>query len=353
MPTTRRKELRFSHIGIQDGFSGTGAVNESGLAAAATDMDIDTLVLVDSLTIVPTGARFTTAGITTVRTVTAQNNSQVWNLTNGGASAGTFDLTLNGELAAGIAYNATIAAVQTALDALASITAGVDVVVGGTDAGPWTITMGGDNANLATNTLVYDGSGLTGGPGVLSVLQDGTTTWNITFTPALIASGLPIDDDVITWLPQRILARVDDGADFSYTESYDPQIDTERGLLSNAREGTEQPMSVSTAFVFDWMRASTGGDITFYEALNQLGDASDWVTAASDPCEPFSVDLFLFDRPECVGEEAEVFFFREFYKQSISPSLNSASVSLEGICKAVRPEIQRVTNDDDTIDALV
>jgi hypothetical protein len=308
--------------------------------------------LVDSKTIVPTGARFTTAGISTVRTVTAQNNSQQWNLTNGGASSGTFTLTLNGEVTAGIAYNATMAAVEAALLALASITAG-DVAVTGSDAGPWIITMAGTLANLSTNTLTYDGAGLTGGPGVLSVVQDGTTTWNVTFTPALIASGLPLDDDVITWLPQRILARIDDGADFSYTESYDPQIDTERGALSNAREGTEQPMQVSTAFVFDWMRASTGGDITFYEALNRLGDAADWVTAADDPCEPYCVDLFLFDRPECGSEEAEVFFFRQFYKQSVSPGLSSASVGLEGICKAVRPEIQRVTNNDDTIDALV
>ena len=349
---TRRKELRFSHIGAQDGFSGTGAVNEVGLAAAATDMDVDTLVLVDGKKIVPTGARFTTAGISTVRTVTAQNNSQWWNLTNGGASAGNFTLTLNGEETAAIAYDATKAAVLAALEALASVTAG-DVVVDGTDAGPWDIIMAGSLANISTNTLTYDGSGLTGGPGVLSVVEDGTDTWNITFTPALVSSGLPVDDDAITFLPQRIMARVDDGADFGYTESYDPQIDTERGSLSNAREGTEQPMSVSTAFVFDWMRASTGGDITFYEALNQLGDASDWVTAADDPCEPYCVDLFLFDRPECGSEQAEVFFFRQFYKQSVSPSLSSASVSLEGICKAVRPDIQRVNNDDDTIDALV
>lgn len=352
MATTRRKELRFSFIGAQDGFGGTGAVNETGLAAAAVDVDVDTLVLSDSVTIVPTGARFTTAGITTVRTVTAQNNSQVFSLTNGGASAGTFDIVINGETAAGIAYDATIVAVQSAVDALASQT-GVECIVGGTDTGPWTFTFAATLANISTNTLTYDGSGLTGGPGVLTNPQDGLSTWNVTFTPALIAAGLPLDDDAITWLPQRIEARIDDGADFSYTESYDPQIDTERGQLSNAREGTEQPMQVSTAFVFDWMRASTGGDVTFYEALNQLGEAADWVTAADDPCEPFCVDLFLFDRPDCGSEEAEVFFFRQFYKTSVSPSLNSASVSLEGICKAVRPDIQRVTNSDDAIGALV
>jgi len=352
MATTRRKEIQYAFIGAQDGFSGTGAVDDATLVNGSASMGVDTLSLVDAVTLLPVGSRFTTAGITTVRTITAQNNSQAWNLTNGGASAGTFTLTLNGETTAGIAYDATMAAVLSAIELLASVTAG-DIVVGGMDAGPWTITMAGDLANLSTNTLTYDGSGLTGGPGVLTVTQDGLSTWNVTFTPSIVTGAIPSDDDVITFLPQRIFARVDDQADFSYTETYDPQIDTERGKLSNAREGTEQPMQVSTSFVLDWLRASAGKEITFYEALNQLGDASDWVTAADDPCEPYCVDLFLFDRPDCGSEEAEVIFFRKFYKQTISPSIQNAAVDLSGICQAVRPDIQRVTNDDDTIGALV
>jgi hypothetical protein len=81
MPTTRRKELRFSFIGAQDGFGGTGAIDDAALVATDTDMGVDTLVLTDGLTLVPVGARFTTAGITTVRTVSASNNSQQWTLT--------------------------------------------------------------------------------------------------------------------------------------------------------------------------------------------------------------------------------------------------------------------------------
>jgi hypothetical protein len=260
---------------------------------------------------------------------------------------------LNGETAAAIAFDATSATIQTALEGLASITAG-DVTVTGD--GPHVITMAGTTfGNVSTNTLTSVATSLTGGAQTAAIVtnQDGLTTWNVTFTPAIASGSVPADDDVITWLPQRIFARIDDGADFSYTESYDPQIDTERGFLSNAREGTEQPMTVSTAFVWDWFRASTGGDVTFYEALNQLGEAASWITTAADPCEPYAVDLFLFDRPDCGSEQAEVYFFRNFMKTSVSPGLSSASVSLEGRCVAVRPDISRVANTDDTINALV
>lgn len=70
-------ELRDTIIYLQDGLAGTGAVNDvAGLLPAATDVDIDTLVLnnTDAGDLVPIGARFTVAGETvqTVHTVTAR-----------------------------------------------------------------------------------------------------------------------------------------------------------------------------------------------------------------------------------------------------------------------------------------
>ena len=74
-----RIELREATIRIKDGLSGTGAVNEMTPASAATDLDVDTLVLnTDDTDLVPVGARFTIAGETgsPVHTVTARPSRQ-------------------------------------------------------------------------------------------------------------------------------------------------------------------------------------------------------------------------------------------------------------------------------------
>ncbi|WP_346100561.1 hypothetical protein [Streptomyces olivaceiscleroticus] len=60
----------------------------------------------------------------------------------GGPTGGTFTLTFSGQTTAAIAYNATPAAVQTALEALSNVNPG-DITVTGTAGGPYTLTFGG------------------------------------------------------------------------------------------------------------------------------------------------------------------------------------------------------------------
>ncbi len=84
----------------------------------------------------------------------------------GGPTGGTFTLTFSGQTTAAIAYNATAAQVQTALEALSNVNPG-DITVTGNAGGPYTLTFGGqylgDNVASATAT-----ASLTGGttPGV-------------------------------------------------------------------------------------------------------------------------------------------------------------------------------------------
>ena len=129
-----RIQLRDTTIYLQDGLSGTAALNESP-SGGETDLDIDTIVLnTDDTDLVPVGARFTVANepSSPVHTVTART------------PVGT-------------------------------------------------------------------------GP-----------TTNITFTPALAAG--PSDDDVITFLPQRIEIKIGEG-DLSWTESREFIYDLDRDLL--------------------------------------------------------------------------------------------------------------------------
>jgi len=106
------------------------------------------------------------------------------------ATGGTFTLTFDGQTTGNIAYNATGAAVQTALEGLANIGVG-DVSVTGSSGGPWTVTFQGELRYRNVPMLIEDETNLTGGTitivettaGVESTQTSGTpaTSPNITF----------------------------------------------------------------------------------------------------------------------------------------------------------------------------
>lgn len=76
---------------------------------------------------------------------------------NGTPSGGTFTLNIGGQTTSGIAYNATGATVQTAIQGLGT-QAAAQATVSGSAGGPYTVTFGG-----AAAPIVANGSGLTGG----------------------------------------------------------------------------------------------------------------------------------------------------------------------------------------------
>lgn len=345
----RRKELRNLTFEILDGFDGTGLVDDSSISVSDTTLGLDTLVLKDSRKIVPIGARFTTAGITTIRTVTATQNSTVYTLDMTAPTAGTFTVTHNSNTTSAIAYDVAAATFQSTLEGLASIGSGNVSVTESTDV--YTITFQGTLANTA-QTITVDGSSLTAtNSHVLTQTEDGLNTWQVTFTPAIATGSVPSDNDVVTFYPRKIEAKIGEG-NIEHTKNKDPQIDTDRGILDGARQGDDQPMEVSFAFVYDWLRSSTTNTPTVDEALEQEGEAADWETAATDPCEPYQVTLKVIDAPSCGSEQAEVILFKNFLPQTISASVEAASVSVSGVCVATKPTVSRVTNNADTIGVI-
>lgn len=103
-------------------------------------------------------------------------------------SGGTFTLTSHQtETTAGIAYNATAAAVQTAIDNLATPVAG-DVVVTGPDGGPWILEF--KQAYAGADIALWTGSGAS---------LTGTGTQTLTLTHPQTASGKSFWDNVKNW----------------------------------------------------------------------------------------------------------------------------------------------------------
>lgn len=80
---------------------------------------------------------------------------------NRAATGGTFTLTYSGQTTSGIAYNATAATVEAALEALSNIGAG-EAVVSGPAGGPWVVQFDG-TLGKSELTLMTGASSLTGG----------------------------------------------------------------------------------------------------------------------------------------------------------------------------------------------
>lgn len=92
---------------------------------------------------------------------TAANSVQT--LTVGGSpTGGTFTLSFNAGLTTPLAYNATAAQVQAALEALPDVGAG-NVVVTGSPGGPWAVTFQADLGNSPQAPLLVAANNLTGG----------------------------------------------------------------------------------------------------------------------------------------------------------------------------------------------
>lgn len=84
-------------------------------------------------------------------------------VSTGGATGGTFTLTFDGQTTAAIAYNATAAVVQAALEALSNVNPGDVYVSGGV--GEYTLIFAGQYAGVDVPQTTLNSAGLTGGTG--------------------------------------------------------------------------------------------------------------------------------------------------------------------------------------------
>ena len=172
--------------------------------------------------------------------------------------------------------------------------------------------------------------------------SSGTTT-NIVFTPA--ATSTHADGLELTFLPQRLVFKIGEG-DFNWSEANEYIYDRDRGILDDVREGDDQPMSIDTAFTFEYYTATTGNPPTPSDALKGSGEASEWVSSASDQCQPYAIDLVLLHCVPCGTDEDQEFLFPDFRADEKGYAIGDGSVSLTGQCNATEPTVIRSTNAD-------
>ena len=168
--------------------------------------------------------------------------------------------------------------------------------------------------------------------------SSGPTT-SITFTPALSA-GTYVDDGVLTFAPQELTIKIGDG-DLKYTENDDFKYDLDRGNLDTVRQGDEKPMDVSLSFVYEHITTGTGETIAPMDAIKRRGGAAEWVSSATDKCEPYAIDLFVVHTPPCGTAQIETTQFPDFRSDKREPSLKDSLIQITGRCNAVEPIVSR------------
>jgi hypothetical protein len=336
-----RVDLRNAHIYLRDGFGGAAAINDASISAGNTTLEIGSVAsLTNSTNIVPVGARFEIAGVDETYTVTAQNANEQQQVV-ADATSGNFTLTFDGQTTGNILYNADAAAVQSALEALSNVAVG-DVVVTSPTASTWVVEFRGQYLGEGVPEMTATDVDLAGGGDTVAVttLHPGATTWELTFTPALVVSDLPADTDVITFLPQQVEVKVGDG-NLGWTESREVEYLLDRGLLDTVREGDEQPVEVKLDLTWEHVRTGTSEAITPNDALKGIGGASGWVSSSQDQCEVYAVDVVVEYIPPCGGSETETIVFPDFRYESIEFSFKDAAISVTGRSNAVEPDVTR------------
>src|SRR5690606_24672407 len=108
------------------------------------------------------------------------------------------------------------------------------------------------------------------------------------------------------------------------------------------REGQEQPVEVELNFVFEYVTPESGQAITPVDALNQEGEASEWVSSSDDLCEPYAVDIYALHCVPCGTDEDQDFLFSDFRWESLDYSIQDAAIAVSGRCN-----ISRVTSTRD------
>jgi hypothetical protein len=183
--------------------------------------------------------------------------------------------------------------------------------------------MDGSNLKIFTVTARTPGTG---------------TTTSITFTPSF--NVMVSNNTDITFLPNQVDIKIGDG-NVTYTRKKNYTYVKDRGLLDTVREDDEEPMDVTVAAMFEYIRTGTGEVVTPSDAFTRTGGASEWVSSSADLCEPYAVDLVIVDDRPCGAAQKETLVFLDFRVDSEDVDFKAGTLNFKGRCNATAPVVTR------------
>lgn len=128
---------------------------------------------------------------------------------------------------------------------------------------------------------------------------------------------------------------------FDYNEKRELDNVKNRGVLDTVRENEDQPVEISTIFVWEFITGTGSEPATVEDALKQAGQATGWTTVATDPDEPYCINVSVIYQPQCPGVASETISFQRFHYAELAHSLKDATVALRGFANVKKATATR------------
>lgn len=209
-----------------------------------------------------------------------------------------------------------------------------------------TVTVTGRKISIS---LATDGtSAITTTAAQVKTAIDGDADASALVTVALETAGTGVVDAIAeTSLDGQNSISIKFGeGNLTYSEHRNVQFTRDRGILDTVRNADEEPLDLSIDGIWEYITATTGGTPTIEDVLKRIGEAAAWVTTADDTCQPYCVDVEVWNAPNCTGIEDEIVMFEEFYYETLDHDLREGTISTSGRCNRTQASPRRVLNAD-------
>lgn len=133
----------------------------------------------------------------------------------------------------------------------------------------------------------------------------------------------------------------------TYSEHRNMEFTRDRGNLDTVRAADDEPLDLSIDATWEYIRGITGSSApTLEDVLKNIGEASGWVSTADDPCQPYCIDIELWNPPGCGSVEDELILFEEYYYETADHDLREGTIATAGRCNRTMATARRVLNAD-------
>jgi hypothetical protein len=145
---------------------------------------------------------------------------------------------------------------------------------------------------------------------------------------------------------KSIAVKIGEGT-LSYSESRAVEFTRDRGILDTVRLADEDPMDLSLDATWEYITAESGsGTPTLEDAFKKFGEAVAWLSTADDQCQPYCVDVELWNAPACAGTDDEIIMFEEYYYEKLDHNLRDGTIATSGRCNRKTASPRRVASTD-------
>lgn len=142
-----------------------------------------------------------------------------------------------------------------------------------------------------------------------------------------------------TGTPNTVAIKIGEG-NLSWTEKKAREYIRDKGQIDSVRDGDEDPMEVRFDFMWEFLLGD--GTTTIEDALKKRGGASSWVSSDTvDACQPYAVDIKIFNNVGCDPTKDETVILPDFRYETLDHDLRAGQISCQGMCNALEPTTTR------------